>query len=501
MRAKKAALNTITSLSYQLVAIVCGLITPRLILETYGSTYNGVISSATQFMSMISILTLGIAGATRVELYKTLSKDDVLGTSRIMKATGRYMRKVAICVLVYACILMLVYPFISHNDLPKYEVAMLIGIVSIGTFAEYFFGTAYRTLLMADQREYIYSALQIIATILNTIVAAILIFADRSIFIVKLASVCVFALSPIVMYIYVKRNYKITNECEADTEVLKQRKMVAYHSIANIIHDNTDLILLTLFTDAKVISVYTVYNFVAGKIKSLMRSFTGGLEAAFGNMWVKKEMQSIQKNFRIYEFATFSFVSIVFACVGVLIIPFVEQYTKGVHDINYIRYGFATLITVAEAVFCIRQPYLTLVQATGNYKATKNGAIMEACINFSCSLVLVNVIGLNGVIVGTLIANLIRTSQYVWFISRHILNRKISCVLYRCLWLVFNIAIIIASSKPIMNTVNITGWTGWMVQAAIVFLISCVETLIMAVIFYKNDLVHMFLIFKRVIKR
>ena len=86
MRTKKAFKNIMASMSYQVISIICGLITPRLLLLAFGSTYNGVVVSATQFLSMITILNVGIAGATRVALYKTLAVNDVLGTSRIVKA-------------------------------------------------------------------------------------------------------------------------------------------------------------------------------------------------------------------------------------------------------------------------------------------------------------------------------------------------------------------------------------------------------------------------------
>ena len=64
MRTKKAFRNMVAATVYQVVAIICGLITPRLVLANFGSTYNGVVNSATQFLSMIHILTLGITGAT-----------------------------------------------------------------------------------------------------------------------------------------------------------------------------------------------------------------------------------------------------------------------------------------------------------------------------------------------------------------------------------------------------------------------------------------------------
>ena len=43
MRTKKAFYNITLELVLQVVTLVSGLILPRLILEAYGSAYNGVI--------------------------------------------------------------------------------------------------------------------------------------------------------------------------------------------------------------------------------------------------------------------------------------------------------------------------------------------------------------------------------------------------------------------------------------------------------------------------
>ena len=212
MRKRKAFLNMSSSLLYQIVAIICGLITPRLILATFGSTYNGVVSSATQYLSMINLLNIGITGVTRVALYKTLASNDILGTSRIMKATNNYMRKVAFCLLAYAAILCVVYPLFSHNDLTNVQCASLIAIVSIGTFAEYFFGLSNQTLLQAAQSSYITNILDISKTIINTICVAVLISFGSSIYTVKLGSSVIYFITPFIMHLYVKKKYKLINE-------------------------------------------------------------------------------------------------------------------------------------------------------------------------------------------------------------------------------------------------------------------------------------------------
>ena len=62
MRSKRALVNTLYGLLYEAVALACGMILPRLILGAFGSTYNGITNSITQFLSAISLLRAGIGG-------------------------------------------------------------------------------------------------------------------------------------------------------------------------------------------------------------------------------------------------------------------------------------------------------------------------------------------------------------------------------------------------------------------------------------------------------
>ena len=495
-------MNMTTSLVDQVVAIVCGLITPRLILTTFGSTYNGVVSSATQFLSMINILTLGITAATRVALYKPLANNNVLAVSAIIKATKKYMRKIAVGVVVYAVLLCLVYPVISQSDLTPLECATLIAIVSIGTFANYFFGISDMTLLQAAQSTYITNTTNIIKTVTNTLLVALLIVLDCSIYTVKLGSSIVFFVAPAILNIYVKRRYSITNKCIPDECGIKGRRATAFHAIANVVHDNVSLVTLTFFSDAKIISVYTVYYFVAGKVKSLLNVFTSGMEAAFGDMWAKGEYETLNRNFRTFEYMLFSFTTVIFSCVGVLILPFVAVYTRGVNDVNYIIPSFAVLMTIAEAMYCIRQPYLTLVYSTGSFEETKWGAAIEAILNIAVSVVMVNFVGICGVVIGTLVANMFRTVQFAFYVSKKILKRSIMNILYRFIWVVLACAVIVIISILTVNNMSFeVSWLGWVLEAIIVFMIAVVVALIMSVIFYRNDLISLLKIGLRIVKR
>lgn len=501
MRTKKALMNIATKFLYQIVALITGLITPRLILSAYGSSYNGAISSISQFLSMTSILTIGIAGATRVELYKTLSAKDVDGTSRIIIATEKTFKKVGYVLVLYTILLSIIFPTVLKTQLPSVDIILLVFILSISTFGQYYFGQTYYLLLQADQREYITTFVHIVVTILNTIISVILIKVDASILVVKLGGSVLCLLYPWCIYEYARKKYKIKTNIDADVSLLKQRKAAMFHSVANIVHDNTDILLLTLFTDVFAVSVYTVYYMVVKNIKQIMQNFTAGLEAAFGSMWAKGEMDLFRRNFNTYEFLSFSFSSVVFNCTGLLLIPFIKIYTFGIKDVNYVLPMFAFLVTFAEGVFCVRQPYITIVQAAGKYKETKNGALVEAAINFGLSLVLVNIWGIEGVVLGTLIANVFRTCQYAFYSSKDILDRNILAFLYKVLWHILNTCIIVFIYKLIVKNIIVDSWSQWILVAVVAFIISSIVTIFSAFLFYRKELHESWFFLVRMVKK
>jgi O-antigen/teichoic acid export membrane protein len=501
MRSKKALYNIIAQMTYEIVAMICGLILPRLILSAFGSSYNGLISSITQFLDYISILTLGISGSTRVAIYKANANGNINDVSAVLKATEIYMRKVAIAFIVYMVALTFIYPLIVSGEFEWIDVASLVVIIGIGTFAEYFFGITYKTFLMANQSMYIYNIIQIGSKIVSTLVAVLLIKLGQNIQIVKLGSAICFAVTPIILNQVVRRKYGIIKNIKPDNSALKQRKDVMAHSVANCVHQYTDVFLLTIFTSSNIVSVYSVYNLVLSSLNKLQTVFTTGLEAAFGELWAKGEIGKFEYNFNIFEYLIFAFISVIFSCAVLLILPFVQLYTKGVTDTEYIIPIFAYLYVAAYAALSLRTPYVIAVQAAGKYKETKIGAFIEAGLNFGISIICVIKLGLVGVVIGTLVANTFRTIQYAIFISKKLLvERTIFIFLKRIIWLVLNMSIII-TLKLLLPTFEIDNWLMWIISGLFYFVAAVIIVLCSSLIFYRNDLKSSILVFKNMIKK
>ena len=56
------------------------------------------------------------------------------------------------------------------------------------------------------------------------------------------------------------------------------------------------------------------------------------------------------------------------------------MYTKGVNDVDYVTPLFGVLFMLAEAMYCLRAPFMNVALAAGKYKETRNGSIIEMAI-------------------------------------------------------------------------------------------------------------------------
>ena len=486
-RLKKAKLNIIWSFTQQIVNFICGMILPPLIILTYGSAYNGIVASIKQFLSLVSILRLGIAGAVRVALYKPLAENDTERVSTIVKATDRYMWKVSIVILVYVIILTLAYPLYAVPEYRFSDVAVLVLALGVGTFAEYFFGFTYTQLLDADQQAYISNILNTIITVIVTVISVLLIYGGFSLQTIKIVSAILFFSQLYLLKAYVSKKYNIENDIAPDDTALKARRDSIWHSIANIVHDNTDIITLTLFTDIKIVSVYSVYRIVCAGIGQIITAGTTGTEALFGNMWANEETENIRRSMELFEYFISAFVSIILSVTGLLILPFIALYTKGADDVEYIVPLYAVLIVVAYGVYCFELPYRIIIQAAGHYHETKNGRFIQAIINLVFTLLLVRPFGLIGTAIGTLCANLFGMAQYMRYTYMELVKIEIRNGILRIAWAIMNALLIYFVCIGFVGRFAYIGWQAWALCG-----IGCVGAgivifVVSSCVFYRKD--------------
>ena len=494
-RGQKLILNTTTSLIYEVVTIVCGLILPRLIIGVYGSNVNGLVNSIAQFLQIVSFLDLGVGAVVQSALYKPLAEKDNTAVSNIVTSARKFFDKIAILLTIYVAIMIGIYPLIAKQNFGWMYTATLVAAMSISYFAQFYFGVVDRLLLTANQEGYVQYTAQIITLVLNTLACVFAIKAGASIQIVKLITSLIFLIRPIFLRLYVDRYYQINRKAKYTGEPIKQKWNGVMQHVSYVVLTSTDNIVLTLFSTFINVSIYSVYHMVIYGIKQLFISMTNGIRAIIGELWAKNNIEKLNEVFSITEWAIHVGVVFVFCCTWRLVIPFVYLYTNHVSDADYIQPTFAALLILAHAIHCLRIPYNMLILATGAYKEAQNMHIITAIINIVISIAVVHSFGLIGVAVGTLAAMVYQTSWMVLFDSKNNICWPIKKVIKQLLFDLLCIAIIGAITHYIPSMVK--NYIDWVILAIKEASISFVVVVAMSFMFYRLQMKGLIRIIKR----
>lgn len=466
-RKTKLTLNTVSSLLYELTAIICGFILPRFFLTYYGSRVNGLVTSVTQFLGFITLAECGVGGVVQSTLYKPLADHDVTGISKVVLSSERFFKRIAFILLGYTAILMVTYPFIAVDSFDYLYTLALIFVISISSFAQYYWGMTYRLLLNADQLGFIQYTVSIFTLILNTVSCVILMRHGASIHIVKLTTSLIFLIQPVFLSAIAKRRYSIDRSVKLTEEPIKQKWNGIAHHISGVILGNTDIVVLTVLSSLEDVSIYAVYNLIVNGVKQIVVSLTNGLRALFGNMLAQGETEALNNVFDCVEWLLHTLVTFVFSLTALLIVPFISIYTKDITDADYIVPVFGYLITLAQATYCLRLPYYLLTNAAGHFKQTQASAIIEAIINIAISVILVFRFGLIGVAIGTFAAMTYRTVYLFNYLRKNILFRRLSPFLKQILVDICEAVIfyLIVNSFPDFFMIHQANYVSWIILA------------------------------------
>ena len=421
MRNRLLARNTTASLVTQIVTLICGFILPRFFLQHYGSEVNGLVSSISQFLSIISFLELGVGAVVQSALYKPLADRDREQVSKVMASANKFFRRLASILLVYILFLLVIYPLMIERSFEFLYTAALIAAISISSFAQFYFGIVNSLLLTADQRGYIQYNTQTITIILNTVICIVLIQVGGSIQLVKLASSLIYLIRPVALRLYIDKRYQIDWKIQYQEEPIQQKWNGVAQHVAAVVLDGTDTIVLTMFSNLSDVSVYSVYFLVVKGVKTVFLSLTNGIQSLIGELWAKQELPELNELFGWTEWVIHTGTTFVFSCTAALIVPFVRVYTDGINDANYIQPFFALLLTLANAMHCLRLPYNIMVLAAGHYKQTQRNYIVAAIMNVVLSVATVKLWGLIGVAIGTLAAMAYQTIWLAVYDSKNLI--------------------------------------------------------------------------------
>lgn len=490
MAKKITLLNMISNIILQFTNIIAWFVIPKLILEYFGSEVNGLVSSITQFLSYITLVEGGITSVIMASLYKPLINNNTKKISSIVNTASNFYRKIGFYFIIYSLILASTFPLLFKSTFSYEYVSILVVILSMSLLIQYMFSLTYRTLLNADKRGYVVSFTQTIILLLTVVLSYISVKIFPSIHVLKLISGTLFILQPIIYKKVVNKHYCISKNAKSDESLINQRWSGFAINVAAFVHNSTDIVILTLFTNLGVVSVYSIYSLVVQGIKSFVDAISNAIIPVVGKAYASGNNDELSKVIDIYEYIIFLAVFFMFSIAGLLITPFVMIYTKNVTDANYNQLLFGILLIIAEATYVIKYPHLNLSYSANKFKDLVKPAFTEAGVNIIISIILVNRYGLIGVALGTLSSMIYRLIYQVYFTKKLLKFRK-ECIFYKKL-LIFVLATVlgIVISCVIIPTTKLT-IISWLINAILYSVIFGVIFFVVSILFFKDEMKYL----------
>lgn len=338
-RVKNTLLSTALNITEQIIAMIFGLIVPRLVIKTFGSEVNGLTAFISQMLQVFGLLQAGMIGASIFALYEPIAKKDYAQMNIIVDASSRFYRKVA---GIFFALVLLAIPYVVYKEadtsFARWEIIVTTIIMGINATLTFLFNSRYDIIISSYQKRYLLS----IATIVNKCVyygLTVCVILLRKHFVLMYAS----SLVANICTILILRHYyrQLTKEWlkpidGKNTYKIQNRNYLLCNQVVYQIINSLPLLLIANFYDLKVASVYSINFTLVNILKMVITAFMRSVTEPFGNYRVTHSKDDVLKMYRVIQ-AGISFVVIIFsACFVCLSTSFISIYTNNISEVNYV---------------------------------------------------------------------------------------------------------------------------------------------------------------------
>lgn len=404
------------------------LVVPRVTIETYGSAANGVVASLTQVVGLFLVVEAGLSNAAMLSLYAPLASGDRSLVLRIVASVERLYRQVGIVFISLVVVLALAYPnLLSVPGMSKVEVAFLAIILGANGATDFLAFAKYRVFLAASQRSYVVSR----ASALYLALGALIIFGvaecggslvqGRALAAIALACKWWLLRRSAVSWLGISRL-----ETGAEFSSIPKRGDVVLQQVLGAVQVGAPAILATVFTSLESVSVLYMYSTVALGITSILGIVSSGATAGFGDMIARCLDRSLRRAYSDLEFLYGGLCGVVFGVGLALIVPFMAIFVGGLDHVAYEDPILGMLVCVNGWLYAVKAPQGMMIIAAGHFRETRYRVVAQAIIIVIGGTVLGALFGLVGILLASMISNLYRVFDLLFYISTRITHLPIS---------------------------------------------------------------------------
>lgn len=411
-RIQQAKKNIIFGFASNLVILIMNFIQRTAFIWILGKTLTGVNSLYSGILSMLSMAELGIGTALNYSLYKPVANKDYEKIKSYMRFYKKAYMAIAAVITVIGLALVPFLPILTKNpqNVTSRELTVYYLIFLFNTVTTYFVAYKY-SLVNAEQRNYIQTNINTITKIVTVTAQIVILFLTKNFLVYLLTQSAIELVQKIFVSRYLNKlypylldkNVKKLEKEETDVVVNKTKALMC-HKIGDVARLQTDSLIISSFIDVGVNGVVDNYNYIITYVSNFVNIIFNSVLSGFGNLVAtesKEKQYNVFKVYRffacwLYGFATIGFWYMLTPLVGNLWLT--DEWTIG--------QGVVTLILIDFYFKGGRVVLANFKIAAGVFEKDRYLALIQGGVNLVLSIGLVQIIGLPGIYVGTVVSGI-----------------------------------------------------------------------------------------------
>jgi len=488
-RTENSTKNMYTGLIFQILVLVFRFITRTIFINYLGSEYLGINGLFSNILNLLSLADLGIGASLVYSLYKPIAEGNQERQRIIVQYMHKTYVKIGLVIIVIGIFLLPFLKYIIKDDVNFVNLNIVFLIYIFQTASSYLFFPSKIEFLSANQKRYIYNNIANIIVVLSNL-AQILVLIIFKNFYIYLITIIIFnilqayliARKTNKLYPYITEKTKETLSKEERKSIFKDCGSLLLYRINYVVLTATDNIIISKYLGLAVVGLYSNYVLVTNSIVNILATFFDSVTASIGNIHAKKEEDKDYFMFKIINFITCVCFGIFAIGVYVLVNDFITIWLGKDYLLPSL---FVLILSVNLYIEGIRKFLSTYRSTYGLFRQAKFLPLFGALLNIVISIVLVKKIGIFGVLLGTLISNLV---TFMWF-DPYIIYKKVfkknplEYYFTNIGYLILFMLMAFICNK-ICNLIVINGILGFIIHGIICVLLPII---IVTILFYKTE--------------
>lgn len=404
-RTKNASRNIFFGVILKVYQILVPFLMRTAMIYLMGVQYLGLNSLFSSVLQVLNLAELGVGSAMVYSMYKPIAEDDETTICALMKLYRTYYRVIGIAIAVVGCSLTPFIPYLIKSDVPAGINIYILYLLNLSATVLSYWLFAYKnSVLQAHQRTDVVSRVTLITTTVQygLQIGVLLIFHNYYLYvIVALASQALTNIATAVCANKLYPQFKPKGKVDkVQVKKINQRIRDLFTAkLGGVIVGAVDTIVISAFLGLTDLAVYQNYYFIMNSICGLINVVFTSVIAGIGNSLMTESPEKNFDDFKKFTFLICFILCICCCCFAGLYQPFMRMW---VGEDLMLYDSFVILFCVLFYCLELAMVWATIKDAGGLWHSDRFRPLVGALVNLVMNIILVNSIGLYGIILSTI---------------------------------------------------------------------------------------------------